>query len=756
MANKNLSAVITIGGAVSNSLIGSLGKTKGKIDQVGGALRNLENQQKLLSRAIDTFGRQGRNVDTMRAKYAAVSQQVDKLRAAQERLLAVERARTANQERQSQLRGQIGQTAVVGAAIALPSIAAFKAASQFNYDLQVIGNTANLTQDQIRGLGMDMLRLSDRTGQSADTLKNATGFLVAAGQDVDTAKANIEAIGRTATATASDIQDVAKASFTLGDSLKVNPSQMQKALDILVQSGKEGNFEFKAMAAELPVLAGSFQALKLTGTEAVATLGAALQIARKGAGSEGEAANNLNNFLAKVLSPDTLKKAEKLGSDLYGTITQAQQRGGNPIEAAIKEIDRITKGGDQKLLGELFGDMQVQNFVRPMLQNLEEYDRIKKTALSADGVTDQDFAKMMATSKVATDDLLNSFKGLAITVGDAVTPAFGAVASVLTPVVRVVRDFVAANPNLVGGLIVAAGAFTTLRLAVLSTKLAFTMLGGQLINVQGLMAKARASAALTGAALPSVAAGVRAIGLALSSTPIGLIVGGIAVGALVIRKYWDPIVAWFGGAIEGMATGFEPLTSALSGLYDSLGFLKPAFDLVGGALKTAWEWFTSLLEPVSYSSEQLKAAGDSGRSFGEALAAGIQLALFPLTKLIEGITWVSQNIGAALASVQNFTAGAGEKIGGAWKATKEFFGAGDEATPEGVAAAATTAPLPAPAMAGASAGSQQVTDSSQTTIQVYQQPGQDPRQLAEEITKIQEQRRAVRGRGVLYDGAMAP
>lgn len=827
MSNKKLSAVITIGGAVASTLIGSIDKTKSKLGEVGSALKNLEAQQRKLGQAIQTFGQQGKNVDGMRTRYQALTQQVDRLRAANERLLAVEKARAANQEKQAQLRQQFGDTAMVGAAIALPAVALFGKAAQFNYDLQVIGNTANLTSDQIKQMGMNIVRTSDETGQSAETIKNATGFLIAAGQSINQVDGNIRTIGRTATAAAAEIEDVAKASFVLGDALKIGEGQaMQDAMDALVQSGKEGNFEFKAMAAELPVLAGAFQALKFTGQDAVASMGAYLQIARKGASTEAEAANNFNNFLAKILSPETLKKAEKLGSDLYGVVKKAQDSGQNPIEAALKEINRITKGGDQKLLGEIFGDMQVQNFVRPALQNIEEYERIKAKALNSRGVVDNDFATMMATDKMAIDELKNAFSGLGKTIGDAVAPVIKSVAVAMTPVIRAARDFVAANPQLVGGLIVAAGAFTTLRLAMIGTRLAAAMLGGQMLNVSALGARVQAGMLLAGGALPKVAAGVRMIGAAFMSAGVGALLAGIGLAALQIYRHWDGVAAFFRGTFEGISTGLQPVVQVFGNFYDSLGILKPVVDAIGSGLSTVWQWFTSLAQPIAYSSEELKKAGAAGQTFGEMMAAGINLALTPLKLLIEGITWINNNIGAVIGKLNEFGSSVGGKAFDAVQKVKTFFG-GDEKpaeqksgsilkpaaaavmlgsapavaappaqvqtapimvsqqpapvnvspilNPAPVQVAAQPAPVnvqpaeakketlqvavqapPAlPAMATARTGGTTVTDSSQNTFNIYQQPGQDSRKLAEEIARQQEQRRKVQQRGALYDGAMA-
>lgn len=773
MANKKLSALITIGGAVAGTLIGSLDKTKTKIDTVGSALKNLQAQQSTLGNAIQTFGAMGKNVDGMRVRYQALTAQVNQLRTANERLLQIEKQRTANQERQSQLRQKIGETAVMGAAIALPALALSGKAAQFNYDLQLIGNTANLADDAIKNMGKDIVRVSDETGQSADNIKNAYGFLIAAGQSVTQVSGNIRAIGRTATAAGAEIEDVSKASYVLGDALKISEGKaMQDAFDALVQSGKEGNFEFKAMATELPVLGAQFQALKVNGLEGVASMGAYLQIARKGAATESEAANNFNNFLAKILSPDTLKKSQALGGNLAEVVENAQFTGGNPIDAALEEINRITNGGDQKLLSELFGDMQVQNFVRPALQNLDKYQEIKAKALKAGGVVDSDFAKMMQTDKLAIDELQNAFSGLGKAIGDAVNPVLKTVAGALTPVIRQVRDFVSANPQLVGGIIVAAGAFTTLRMAVLSTQLAYKMLGGGILNIAASLAKQRvaalaaaASTTVAGTAATfsfgAVAASIKAVGIALMTTPIGAVIGLIAAGAMMIYKHWDGVSAFFGGMFQGLSTGMQPLVTTFGNFIDSLGF-------VGTLLKDAWNWFTNLLEPVQYSSSELENAGNAGRSFGEAMAYGINLVLLPLQTVIEGITWLNNNIGAALGNVSNFTSTIGNTADGMWNKTKNIFGFGDDET--GTVGSSASAPAEnlgplifadptqqpsLPPMATSKSGVPGVTDNSQNHFTIYQQPGQDSKKLAEEIARQQEQRRSVMQRGTLYDGAMA-
>lgn len=572
MANRRLNAIITIGGAVASTLIGSLTTTRTRVNEVGGALRNLERQQRSLSNAMETFRRQGRSVEGLRERYRRVTEEIERQRRELERVQRIER----NREQRGVIGGKIGQTVAVGAAIALPAGAAVGKSSDFNYQNQVIGNTADMTKDQVAAMGQEILRVSDEVGKSAQTTQGALGYLVAAGMEIGTARGVLRSVGRTATATASDIEDVAKASFTLNDALKIQPGKMQGALDMLVQSGKEGNFEFKDMAAELPVLGAGLQALKMTGTEAVATIGAALQIARKGSGSSMQAATNVENFLAKVLSPETLKKARKLNSDLYGVVSRAQKKGQNPFEAAIKEINRITKGGDQKLLGELFQDMQVQNFLRPMLQNLKEYERIKKAALTADGVTARDFIKISETTKAQLAGMADAAGRAAIAIGGSLEPAVASVTRVVTPMLRGITDFANAHPNVVGGAILIVGGLTTLRLAALGASFAFTVLkGGLLATVAPLR--------LVGTAMMFAARGTLALGAALLTTPIGWVIVGIAAvaaGAYLIYKNWEPIKAWF-----------KDLWADITATFDkSITWITDKIEWVADKWRTTKEW----------------------------------------------------------------------------------------------------------------------------------------------------------------------
>ncbi|EJX4229805.1 phage tail tape measure protein, partial [Salmonella enterica] len=427
--------------------------------------KGLTAREKELKLSIDRNREaQSRSVEQVIRYKTALAQArttiLDAKRAQDELNRSLEKRRELKMEQLGEAKGQLVRSGVQTTAVAAGVFAAANNTANFNRENKMIGLTADMKPAEVQAMGQAMLVTGAATNQFASDIQAAQGFLVAAGQDYKEAQANLLTIGRTATATGSDILDVSKASFTLSDALKIDPSQMKTAMGILVQAGKEGNFEFKDMAKNLPVLGAQFQALKMGGNEAAATMGAALQIARKGASTSDEAANNMNNFMAKILSPETLRKAKKnFGVDMYKIVTSAQKKGQNPFEAAMKSVIKMTKNGDQKLLGELFGDMQVQNFVRPMIQNWEEYRRIKETSLGAGGaVVDRDFANITKDNAERLKQLRIQASNAALSFGQALQPALNAALGVLVPLLTKVSEFVANNPNLVSQIVLTAGA----------------------------------------------------------------------------------------------------------------------------------------------------------------------------------------------------------------------------------------------------------------------------------------------------------
>lgn len=535
------------------------------------------------------------------------------------RLAAIEKstapARATRAAVGSQLLGTTAAVAGVGYALSR----VIGTGNEFDYQLQLIGNTADMTSHQVNNLRERIMVASRDTGQSASTVERALGFLVAAGMDTKTATESILAIGRTATAAGADIEDISRAAFTLNDALAIRPDGLQKAMDMLAQAGKEGNVELRDMAKVLPQFGAAFQSMKMQGPQAVATLGAALEIARKGAPDADQAANNMANFFQKILSPDTLNKAKaNFGIDLYKVITHAQSKGANPFEASMRAIMKMT-GGDMKKLGELFQDAQVQHFVLPMMQNWKEYERIRDKALSATGVTDRDFDKVMGTAKQQLDNAANAGGRLAVVFSRTLAPVLGRVAQAVTPVLDRMAAFTNAHPRLVAGVLSVVASLAGLRLAFLALRFAWTFLGG------GMLVRAAGQ-------LRAFGTGARAVMLLLGgvSAPVLAIGAVLAVVAYTVWKYWAPIKAFFIGFAHGLSDVLGPAFAALG---QALAPLKPAWDLIARGMRAVWGWAMRLLGPFHVTSEQLAGATSAGVTFGRVIG-------YVLGGVVTAITWV--------------------------------------------------------------------------------------------------------------------
>ena len=122
------------------------------------------------------------------------------------------------------------------------------------------------------------------------------------------------------------------------------------------------------------------------------------------------------------------------------------------------------------------------------------------------------------------------------------------------------------------------------------------------------------------------------------SWPVVAVVAAIVAGALLIRKYREPVSAFFGGVVEGLKAAFAPVGELFTPL-------KPVFDWLGEKLQAAWQWFKNLIAPVKATRDTLNRCRDTGVMFGQALADALMLPLNAFNKLRSGIDWVLEKLG---------------------------------------------------------------------------------------------------------------
>ncbi|NYY68659.1 hypothetical protein, partial [Salmonella enterica] len=81
-------------------------------------------------------------------------------------------------------------------------------------------------------------------------------------------------------------------------------------------------------------------------------------------------------------------------------------------------------------------------------------------------------------------------------------------------------------------------------------------------------------------------------------------------GAFLVWKYWDRVKAWFSGFLDELKPAWEAIK-------DLFAPLAPVFEWIGDKIKAAIKWVKDFITPVKSTSEELKAAEESGRKFGK-------------------------------------------------------------------------------------------------------------------------------------------
>ncbi|HCU0666297.1 TPA: phage tail tape measure protein [Enterobacter hormaechei] len=146
-----------------------------------------------------------------------------------------------------------------------------------------------------------------------------------------------------------------------------------------------------------------------------------------------------------------------------------------------------------------------------------------------------------------------------------------------------------------------------------------------------------AAAGLLGAVF-TVAGGAIVTAVGAISLPVVAVAGAVVAGALLIRKYWEPISAFFSGVVEGLKAAFAPVAEIFSPL-------TPVFDSIIEKLRGVWQWFTDLIAPVKATQETLDRCKNVGVAFGKALADALTAPLNVFNSLSGKVGWLLEKLG---------------------------------------------------------------------------------------------------------------
>lgn len=602
---------VVIGGMIGSTFRSAMGGTRRALDSLSDTSRRLQERQNALTRATERYGQLGSSrMQHLNSELLRVSRTMEQIERQQRRLSAASATSDALKANRMALYGQgieaYGMAQTVYHTVS-PAVQQSMSFQDKMIDMSITAKYDNKTRD---GLAGQIKGWALKYNQYQDELQEAVGSLIS--DNID----NVSDIGflmpdiaRAATATRTSAQDWAKVAAVWQNSLKGAARDFGAVQNIMAYAGDQGSFEIpdqvKWMQSLAPMMAGI-----ASGKEAVAEIGASLQIAKIGAGSTDEAANNFKNFLTKIFARDTQKQFADLGIDLQGSIASYKAAGISPIEGMLSVIERYLNAKspealagfksamkikndtarDEALqalaknfgLGDMFADMQVMAFIRPMLANMDRYREIRAGALRA---ADNDllasaYDQRLKSPLEATKTLMVSSRDLAITLGDQLAPSFISLTQELLPLIQGAKHWVATHPQFVSGAFKLISALLAIKIATVGLKLGLNLLispfvsvwknavllranwlrlslalgqGGKLRwLVTGFSAVARGARTLSGVLSGGLVRGImlagRAvlwIGRALMMNPIGLVITAVAAAAYLIYRNWGAVSGWF-------------------------------------------------------------------------------------------------------------------------------------------------------------------------------------------------------------------
>ncbi|HCJ4116237.1 TPA: phage tail tape measure protein [Salmonella enterica] len=605
-----------------NSLRLSVQRQRQELSQAGINTRNLAHDERgLKNRISETTTQLNRQRDAL----ARVSAQQAKLNAVKQRYQAGK-----------ELAGNMASVGAAGVGIAAAgTMAGVKLLmpgyefAQKNSELQAVLGVAK-DSAEMAALRKQARQLGDNTAASADDAAGAQIIIAKAGGDVDAIQAATPVTLNMALANRRTMEENAALLMGMKSAFQLSNDKVAHIGDVLSMTMNKTAADFDGMSDALTYAAPVAKNAGVSIEETAAMVGALhdAKITGSMAGTGSRA------VLSRLQAPtgkawDALKELGVKTSDSKGNT--------RPIFTILKEMqasfekNRLGTAQQAEYMKTIFGEeASSAAAVLMTAASTGKLDKLTAAFKASDGKTAElvnimqdnlggDFKEFQSAYEAVGTDLFDQQEG-----------ALRNLTQTATKYVLKLDGWIQKNKSLAStiGLIV-GGALALIGIIGAIGLVAWPVITG----INAIIAAAGAMGAIFMTVGSAVMTAIGAI-----SWPVVAVVAAIVAGALLIRKYWEPVSAFFGGVVEGLKAAFAPVGELFTPL-------KPVFDWLGEKLQAAWQWFKNLIAPVKATQDTLNRCRDTGVMFGQALADALMLPLNAFNKLRSGIDWVLEKLG---------------------------------------------------------------------------------------------------------------
>ncbi len=605
-----------------NSLRLSVQRQRQELSQVGINTRNLAHDERGLKNRISETTAQ---LNRLRDALARVSAQQAKLNAVKQRYQAGK-----------ELAGNMASVGAAGVGIAAAgTMAGVKLLmpgyefAQKNSELQAVLGVAK-DSAEMAALRKQARQLGDNTAASADDAAGAQIIIAKAGGDVAAIQAATPVTLNMALANRRTMEENAALLMGMKSAFQLSNDKVAHIGDVLSMTMNKTAADFDGMSDALTYAAPVAKNAGVSIEETAAMVGALhdAKITGSMAGTGSRA------VLSRLQAPtgkawDALKELGVKTSDSKGNT--------RPVFTILKEMqasfekNRLGTAQQAEYMKTIFGEeASSAAAVLMTAASTGKLDKLTAAFKASDGKTAElvnimqdnlggDFKEFQSAYEAVGTDLFDQQEG-----------ALRKLTQTATKYVLKLDGWIQKNKSLASTIgLIAGGALALTGIIGAIGLVAWPVITG----INAIIAAAGAMGAIFTTVGSAVMTAIGAI-----SWPVVAVVAAIVAGALLIRKYWEPVSAFFGGVVEGLKAAFAPVGELFMPL-------KPVFDWLGEKLQAAWQWFTNLIAPVKATQDTLNRCRDTGVMFGQALADALMLPLNAFNKLRSGIDWVLEKLG---------------------------------------------------------------------------------------------------------------
>lgn len=487
--------------------------------------------------------------------------------------------------------------------------------------------------EQLAMLRQQARELGATTMFSATQAAQGQAFLAMAGFTPEAIRAAMPGLLDTALAGDMELARTADIASNILSAFKIDPAQMGYVSDVLTKAFTTSNMSLEQLGETMKYVGPVAAAAGMNLEEAAAMTGLLGNVGLQGS----NAGTTLRAMLLRLAAPTG--KAATMMQELGVQVLDAQGNVRNMPQilkelATAMQMKGLGSGQRLEILKEVFGERPAAGLSELIAQSgndgLAKYLEIVTDHTGAAAKT----ARTMADNVTGDlDELSSAWADVKIELFDANEGAIRGLLQGLTEIVGNVALWMKENPRLTATLATIA--------AVIATIIA--VMGGLTIaiaSVIGPFAMLRYGMVLLGPLLPAIAAGIKAIGLALVANPIGLIIMAIAGAALLLYKYWEPIKGFFVNLWNGVGEFFSTLPERFAGFGKQIimGLIRglvPGADLANAVFNIGGKvagWFKEKLGIKSPSKVFAELGGFTMQGLTQGLQANARGPLGAITR----------------------------------------------------------------------------------------------------------------------------